>query len=302
MKFIRTPLTESITIDHLISFHYFEYARGFVFEGEQHDFWEILYVDKGTVEVQADERTYELHQGNLIFHQPNEFHTVRVHPHHKPPNLIVISFECLSPDMNAFQNKVLTLTDQDRNLLSYILQEGFQAFLPPFDSPVDHTLSPNPTAPFGSGQMIRSHLEILLIRLVRALTHPADKPAASRLTSAWKENSEQELVEGILDYLRSHLSDPLSLDQICTKFHIGKSRLKEIFRDRLQSGMIEYFKGLKFEEAKSLIREQKYNLTEISSRLGYSSIHYFSREFKKHAGMSPSEYAKTAKAKSQVLK
>ncbi|MFN0220737.1 MULTISPECIES: AraC family ligand binding domain-containing protein [Paenibacillus] len=30
-----------------MSFHYFEYAQGFVFSGEQHDFWELLYVTRG---------------------------------------------------------------------------------------------------------------------------------------------------------------------------------------------------------------------------------------------------------------
>jgi AraC-like DNA-binding protein len=47
-----------------------------------------------------------------------------------------------------------------------------------------------------------------------------------------------------------------------------------------------------------MIREQHYNYTEIAWILGYTSIHYFSRDFKKTAGMSPSESARTVKARS----
>ena len=38
------------------------------------------------------------------------------------------------------------------------------------------------------------------------------------------------------------------------------------------------------------------NFTQISEQLGYTSIHYFSRQFKKVTGMTPSEYASSIKA------
>ncbi|MEG2842596.1 MAG: AraC family transcriptional regulator, partial [Ruthenibacterium sp.] len=43
------------------------------------------------------------------------------------------------------------------------------------------------------------------------------------------------------------------------------------------------------------IREGSHNFTEIASMLGYNSIHYFSRHFKKVTGMTPSEYASSVK-------
>lgn len=299
MKFARTRLLPAISIDQLISFHYFEYASGFVFDGEHHDFWEFLYVDKGQVQVQADDRTFELEQGNIVFHRPDEFHTVRVLPHHKPPNLIVISFECVSPAMAHFQGKVLTLGDQDRRILSQALQEGFRAFLPPYDNHADHTLVRNPDAPFAGEQLVKIHLEMLLIGLVRSFLQADSRQQAPKLTSANKANFEQELADRIVRYLQANLSSSLSLDQLCAQFHLGKSRLKDIFHARLGSGVMEYYKHLKFEEAKTLIREHKYNFTEIAAKLGYASIHYFSREFRKHAGMSPSEYARTVQAASK---
>ena len=49
----------------------------------------------------------------------------------------------------------------------------------------------------------------------------------------------------------------------------------------------------KIKEAKKLIRENNYSVGQISEMLGYSSIHNFSRAFKKAVGMSPSAYGKT---------
>ena len=53
---------------------------------------------------------------------------------------------------------------------------------------------------------------------------------------------------------------------------------------------------LKISEAKSMIRSGQMNFTQISEYLGYSSIHYFSRQFKRSTGMTPSEYVSSIRA------
>lgn len=301
MEFNRFTLQELLAVHKLISFHYFEYAKGFAFEGEQHDFWELLYVDKGAVEVRADERLLELTQGMIVFHKPDEFHTVNVKETHKPPNLVVLSFECRSSCMERFNNRVMRLGAKEQQLLSLILQEGFEAFLPPFDHPGEHRLRRNPHAPVGAEQAFRAYLEVLLIQLLRKLEQEDGREAARRPVSLHAEKAEEKLISQIVDYMKGRLSESLKLDELCEAVHLGKSRLKEIFLARMGMGPIEYFKQLKIEEAKTLIREQHYNYTQIADRLGYASIHYFSRSFKQATGMSPSEYARSVKARAASL-
>jgi len=60
---------------------------------------------------------------------------------------------------------------------------------------------------------------------------------------------------------------------------------------------MEYFAGMKIKQAKQLIRDETYNMTEISGMLGFSSVHYFSKAFKKTTGMSPTEYARSVKGR-----
>lgn len=56
-----------------------------------------------------------------------------------------------------------------------------------------------------------------------------------------------------------------------------------------------YVNHLKLEKSKELIGKAELNITQISNYLGYSSVHYFSRQFKQKYGMSPSEYSKSLK-------
>ncbi|GLX68629.1 helix-turn-helix domain-containing protein [Paenibacillus glycanilyticus] len=296
MEFARHTLAEMLAVRKLISFHYFEFAKGYVFEGEQHDFWELLYVDKGSVEVRADERTHQLEQGMIIFHKPGEFHTVEVSQQHKPPNLFVLSFECTSPCMEKFENLILQLGTRERNLLSLLLQEGFHSFEPPYDNSHIHELISRENAPFASEQAMRNYLETLLIQLIR-LQENDERQAVRKPASFQSEKAEQQTAERIISFMREHLSEQLTLDKLCEELHLGKSRLKEIFHAQAGVGPMDYFKQLKIEEAKTLIREQQSNMTEIAAQLGYSSIHYFSRDFKKATGMPPSDYARSAKAR-----
>lgn len=76
MTYIPTPLKREIIIDAVVTIHYFEYMRDFVFPGEFHDFWEFLYVDKGILRVTAGDHTCDLTSGQMIFHEPGEFHAL----------------------------------------------------------------------------------------------------------------------------------------------------------------------------------------------------------------------------------
>ena len=58
----------------------------------------------------------------------------------------------------------------------------------------------------------------------------------------------------------------------------------------------DIFANPQSEVAKELIRTNHMNFTQISAHLGYTSIHYFSRQFKKIVGMTSSEYASSVKA------
>lgn len=119
MTYIKTTLKREIAIDSIITIHYFEYMKDFVFHGESHDFWEFLYVDQGSVIVQAAENHFRMEAGDIIFHEPNEFHAIRS-VGNSSPNLVVMSFVTNSPAMNFFRKKNFTLNKSERTLVSCI--------------------------------------------------------------------------------------------------------------------------------------------------------------------------------------
>lgn len=279
-----TELQEELIVNKIVSIHYFEYMSDFSFPGESHSFWEFLCVDKGEVKVKADREIFTLKQGEIIFHKPNEFHTVAANGV-IAPNLVVIGFECGSPSMAFFRDKILSIGESERNLMAGIIAEARKCFSGVLDDPYMEKLERASTPPFGGEQMIKIHLEQLLIQLFRQFSVYGH--LNMKKTSA---SDSDQAYEKLIIYLENHIRFQLTIETICKDNLIGSSQLKKLFRERNNCGVIETFNQMKIGLAKQLIRNRQMNFTQIADYLGYSSIHYFSRQFKKVTGMTPTEY------------
>jgi AraC-like DNA-binding protein len=151
-------------------------------------------------------------------------------------------------------------------------------------------------APFAAEQVIRLNLEWMLIHLLRtARTAAAESRAAQQPGSLIREKNQKDFMDKVTAYLEANIHRRLTLEDVCRENLVGRSYLQKTFREKTGGGVMEYFGRLKMEAAKQMIRHNRNNFTEISSRLGYTSIHYFSRHFKKVTGMTPSEYASSVK-------
>lgn len=294
MGYNGVDLQNSISIGKIYSIHYFEYMSDFSFEGEIHNFWEFICVDKGEVGVTGGKTFTVLKKGDIAFHQPNEFHSVQA-TGGIAPNLVVISFECRSPAMDFFRNGIFKIDDLERNLLANIIIEAKNCFLCRLGDPYLQNMPQKESPVFGSEQMILNYLEHFLIHMIRRYSGSA-APVANTPAKAAKLKSDDEIFSRITDYLENNISVPLTIEQICHDNLIGRSQLQKIFRERCGMGIIEYFSHMKIDAAKALIRTERLNFTQISEQLGYTSIHYFSRRFKMETGMTPSEYSSSIKA------
>ncbi|MFD0712023.1 helix-turn-helix domain-containing protein [Paenibacillus sp. GCM10027626] len=285
----RTFLDQTIVIDNLITLHYSERDRNYVFRGERHDFWELLYVDKGEIEVTADADVHLLSQGSIIFHKPNEFH--RFHAiKGTAPNFIVITFDCHSEAMRNFYGRIIRLDSDERNLLAQFIAEAQHAFTFPFQYPLQRRKD----APAGSEQLVKNYLEIFLLRLLRRNMLPETVKGLSTLA---QEKRLDDIARQMINYMYANIGKALTVADICDHFHISRTQIATIFKENTGHTIKEYFNKLKMEQAKQYIRENADSVTEISEKLGFSTIHAFSSTFKKWTGMSPSEYARSVKAR-----
>lgn len=290
MKFEMISLREPFRIRRVCSIHYFEYTKDFGYQGESHDFWEFVYIDKGEAEVCAGDEWMKLGAGEIIFHKPNEFHTIKANGV-VASNSVIATFACESKYMKFFENKVLGVTDFERGLLSSIVSEAKSAFSNDLGVVRFEKLRRRADADFGAEQVIKLSLEMLLISLYRR-----DGRNAEQLSGSIKTNNEKETLSRVLDYIDKKVSEPLTFANILLYANTSATGLKNMFRKHIGIGVMAYVRKMKIERAKTLIREESYNMTQISEMLGYSEPDKFSRQFKAVSGMTPTEYARSVQA------
>ena len=289
MQFTKIELKNCITVDSIYTIHYFEYTNNFYFAGESHDFWEFIYVDKGSVDICMDDKQITLKKGDIAFHRPNEFHKVSTFGH-TAPNLVVISFESHSPLMEFFCCQVLKTEQRERSLLADVLIEAKRLFESPLDDPYLTEMIRKDDAPIGTEQLIKIHLEQFLIHLVQRYTLEEES------NLEYSPQNTTDIFKRVTAYMEDNITKHLTIEQICWDNMIGRTKLQKIFHVETGIGIIDYFSKMKISAAKHMIRDGKLNFSQISEQLGYSSIHYFSRQFKKITGMSPSDYASSVKS------
>lgn len=305
MTYIETSLKREIVIDSIITIHYFEYMRDFVFHGESHDFWEFLYVDKGSIQVQAGEHQFLLQTGDIIFHEPNEFHAIRS-VGNSSLNLVAVSFQSHSPAMDNFRGKKMTLNREERTLISHILSNAREALDTPMNLPTVEQVELRSDAPIGSQQMILLYLELFLLTILQNDAKP-NMPPRPRITGTFSSpievsGTKEKRLQEIIAYMEFRICEQLSMDDLCRHFSLSRSSIQKLFQKEKGCGPIEYFNEMKIQRAKDMIRDGRKNLTEIAAFLSYSSLPYFSKQFKKAIGMSPMEYASSVKGITNALK
>lgn len=294
-NYMSTVPCNVITVDKIYTIHYFEYIKNFSGIGEDHNFWEMVYVDCGSIEVTAGQQQFSLNQGELCFHAPNEYHNIV--SANKFSSVFIMSFCMQSLDVAFFHNRRVLLNEWSKELIAQILAKSAQVFSGALDIMDQTQLVRSSGAPYGGEQIIKMLTEQLLIEIVggyRAAQKPAKTPPTAPKHRR-KEGNEQYIVDTVIQVLANHLYEKLTLDEICQKVNFSKSYVEKIFRNNMGHGIIHYFNKLKTNEAKRLISEGQNSFTEISEKLQFGSIHYFSRTFRAMVGMSPSEYASSVK-------
>lgn len=296
MQYTYVSLDPAFSVTKLVSLHYNEFPVGYCFHGERHPFWEIVYMDKGSAQIGADERITDLREGNILFHQPGEFHTIRAQGP-SAPNILVAAFYCDDPLMDRFRGMSAELTNEEKRMLGRAVKYASEVFV---GDKKDYYLSPVPRddAPVWGLQQIRMELESLLISLAQRMHGAAAGCAeSSRRPTAplARLRYDTDMVRCVEEYMTAHIGESLRLRDICAHFRTTETTLKKMFRSVTGKGIMARFADIRIDAAKSLIREGHLNFSEIALMTGFSSIHYFSRRFRELTGMTPSEYSKSVK-------
>lgn len=269
------PVLPRIQIQEIVGYYYRIRTPNYQFSGEQHKFFELTYVDTGTLYTEVDGQLYRLGEKEMIIYGPGQYHT-QYTDSDQGVSYVTILFNMTNTvdDMpenwyDVLTNKVFPYNKKTYTLIKTLVQESTTSV--PYMNSLMHCL-----------------LTETIIRLLQGSYIGFSAPASSVV----RQNYQDELFERILNYVESKLYEPLTIAEICQQFSLSRSSLQLLFKNAVNQSPKKYISDMKLKKSCQMLRENKYTVSEISLKLGYSSIHYFSNAFSQKYHISPSEYAK----------
>lgn len=279
MEYTKTRLPEFLSVRSIITIFRVDFSSYHLTgESERHDFCELKYVEKGSHRLLLDGKAFELSDGQMMIYAPNAEHNANG----KTDALAsIISFESNTDAINEIINRVITLNMRQRKLLSEIVSTGEDIFSVISPDAERVGMLPRDGTNAFELQALKNRFELFLLDVYQSNT----EREATR-------QSDKEY-EKIVEYLKKNISRSLSLDDIAGDCSLSVSRLKLICKEGCRLSPISLFITIKLEEAQRLISESSLNFTEIAYALGFTSVHYFSKLFKKKTGLTPTEYSRS---------
>ncbi len=269
------PVLPMIRIRDILGYYYRIRTPGYRFKGESHPFFELTYIDTGVMHTEVDGVHYTLGEKDMILYGPGQHHMQYTEPDQSVSYVtILFNMENTSDAMpdnwyDVLINKVFPYNKKTYTLIKTFVRESTTG-VPYMDS------------------LMLCLLSETIIRLLQGeYVAPTAQPA-----SVVRQNYQDELFDRINAYVESNICEPLTIADICQQFSLSRSSLQLLFRNAVNQSPKKFINDMKLEKSCQMLRENKYTISEISLKLGYSSIHYFSNAFNQKYHISPSEYAK----------
>jgi YesN/AraC family two-component response regulator len=135
---------------------------------------------------------------------------------------------------------------------------------------------------------------------VRAISDEIRIEYCTRMRDLSKKQVVSRYVVLAIDYIRMHVQEPITVEQVANELSVNSSYLSKLFKQEMGKSISEYIRDSKIEIAEHMLRHLDDTSLQIANYLGFSSQSHFIQVFRKQTGMTPEEYRKKHYHKSWI--
>lgn len=250
--------------------------------------YELICLDGGILEMEYNGTLFQFHSGDILLLCPGIPHTFQVldKPVAQPHIHFDLIYDDSSPHVFISMQDLDDLSERDRQLIRKNLFPQLS------HSPLLNIREP---AAFRSRffRIIESEkhqslqCKAWMLQLIETILTDLGFPDAAPQTV------RDKVASPIRAYLDTHYQQTLSLDQLAQQFSYSKFYLETCFRQAYGVSIQQYRNQRRMDAAMDFLKD--HSVTETAQLTGFSSIYSFSRAFRNHFGISPSQYHPTGK-------
>lgn len=260
------------------------FNKGRKFNTHWHENMQLYYFTEGNALVECSAKRYYVTTNSIIIINSNELHsleslsddlkfyTIRIDSSFLFSNQVDLCqtkfLSPLSQNQISFQN----LIENDKHILDCVTMIIHEYF----------------SREIGYELAIKSFIYKLIVLLLRKYINKF----LTKEELILKENKLKRF-ELIFKYIDSNYTKKISTKELSNIIHISPYHFCRIFKQMTGKTTTDYINGIRLEKAVNYLNKYDLNITEIALRCGFDNINYFSRVFRKHYNISPTEFKKT---------
>lgn len=92
------------------------------------------------------------------------------------------------------------------------------------------------------------------------------------------------------EFIDSHFTESISVSKLASDCNLSEVHFRNEFKKYFSLSPVQYIKSIRISNAKHRLSSGYYSVSQVACDCGFDSISYFSYEFKRHTGMTPTEY------------
>ena len=145
--------------------------------------------------------------------------------------------------------------------------------------------------PFNMDILRRTILNLLSVRRTLRNKFEGNEDQTSKIENVEMQSPDNALIDRIMSVINENLGDSdLSVDMIAQKVGISRVHLHRKMKELTNQTPHSFIRNVRLKQAAQLLRESKYNITDVMYRCGFSNAASFSTMFKNLYGQSPRDY------------
>ena len=143
------------------------------------------------------------------------------------------------------------------------------------------------TKPFDTSELImRVNAQINARKIIR------ENLAIEESSELAGVNAADPFLEQLNKQVIEHISDPrFNVEMLAKLMHMSRDTLTRKCNKTLDQSPLAYIRNVRMHHAAVLLKNDSISVSEVAYGLGFESLAYFSRTFKKHTGKTPTEYS-----------
>ena len=246
-----------------------------------HSEYELYYLAQGEREYFINSKTYHIKRDNFVFIPSNQIHkTSSVNELAHERILIMIDREEIEKMKENFP--LLPLKRLDENCIVADLEGDNQTYAKLMLAGIVREMREKKR---GYQDAVKIKMMDLLIFLLRMQKEGEEEEAVI-------QTPKHQKIYEIADYLLKNYRRNENLEELSEKFYISKFYLCRSFKEVTGMGMNEYIHMARIKQAVRLLEDTSWSVSRISEEVGYDSVTYFEKVFKKYMQFSPLGYKK----------